>query len=134
MVSTLQLKVCKNKSVNCINLIIFSFPAILSITDALLLELQEPAVMSCLAAVALTYTSTITWWRADTDIDGSVSQVTSMGGTSITREEIGTEQLMSTLTIEMVDASHTGTYTCSVTTVNGNFNASVLLQLTGQSN
>ena len=74
----------------------------------------------------------ITWWRADPD--GSVSQVTSMGGTSITREEIGSDQLMSNLTIEMVDASHTGAYTCSVTTVNGNFNASVLLQLTGQSN
>ena len=88
--------------------------------------------MSCLAAVASPETSTITWWRADPD--GSVSQVTSMGGTSITREEIGSDQLMSNLTIEMVDASHTGAYTCSVTTVNGNFNASVLLQLTGQSN
>ena len=95
----------------------------------LLLEPQQPAVMNCLAAVASPESSTITWWRADPD--GSVSQVTSMGGTNITREEIGTDQLMSNLTIEMVHASHTGTYTC---TVNGNFNASVLLQLTGQCN
>ena len=97
----------------------------------LLLELQETAVMSCLADVGLAETSTITWWRADPD--GSVSQVTSMGGTSINTMPIGMDQLMSNLTIDMVNASHTGTYTCSVTTVNGNFNASVLLQLTGQS-
>ena len=132
MVLTLKLKVCKNKS--CINLIIFSFPAILSITDTLLLELHDPAVMSCLAAVASpdSPNTTITWWRADPG--GSVSQVTSMGGTSINTMSVGTDQLMSTLTIEMVDASHNGTYTCNLTTNIGSFNASVLLQITGQSN
>ena len=60
--------------------------------------------------------------------------MTSMGGTSINTMTVGTDQLMSNLTIEMVDASHNGTYTCNLTTNIGSFNASVLLQITGQSN
>ena len=85
--------------------------------------------MSCLAAVASPGSSTITWWRED--LDGRVSQVTSMGDTNINTMS---DQLMSNLTIETVDVSHTGTYTCNLTTNIGSFNASVQMQLTGQSN
>ena len=116
----------EGKSNKFLFIIIFFFSkAILSITDALEAIIQQPVHMTCLATVAVLASSDVTWWKVEPD--GNMIQVVSETGIQISQEKFGQQLLRSVLIIEKVNLSHTGTYSCKVSTTINNFQANVTL-------
>ena len=83
--------------------------------------------MECLALVFSTESSTVTWWWREAT--GNATQVVSGGGTVISTEVLGPDQLKSVLSIEVVDTTHDGVYVCVVNTGYNKLTADLLLLL-----
>ena len=83
--------------------------------------------MECLALVFSTESSTVTWWWREGT--GNSTQVVSEGGTVISTEVLGPDQLKSVLSIEVVDTTHDGVYVCVVSTGYNKLTADLLLLL-----
>ena len=99
--------------------------AILSITATLEAIIQQPVHMTCLATVAVLTSSVMTWWREEPD--GNMIQIISETGIEISQEQYGKYLLRSVLKIKEVNLSHTGPYSCKVSTTSNNFQADVTL-------
>ena len=78
------------------------------------MKYNQTAEMKCLALVFLTESSTVTWWWREAT--RNATQVVSGGGTVISTEVLGPDQLKSVLSIEVVDTTPTGAYMCVVNT------------------
>ena len=91
------------------------------------MKYNQTAEMECLALVFLTESSTVTWWWSEAT--GNATQVVSGGGTVISTEVLGPDQLNSVLSIEVVDTTHDGVYVCVVSTGYNKLTADLLLLL-----
>ena len=93
------------------------------------MKYNQTAEMECLALVFSTESSTLTWWwREGAESTGNATQVVSAGGgTVISTEVLGPDQLKSVLSIEVVNTTHDGVYMCVVSTGYYKLTADVLL-------
>ena len=105
-------------------------PGIINVTNAVIVKYNQTAEMECLALVFSTESSTVTWWwRERPESTGNATQVVSGGGTVISTEVLGPDQLKSVLSIEVVDTTHTGAYMCVVSTGYNELAADLMLLL-----
>ena len=82
--------------------------------------------MSCLATVQDVDSSNITWWKEDSN--SSLTQVLKMDGINVTEMAMG-DEIISNLSIGVVDTTNPGVYQCVIDTIFGSFNTSILLTL-----